>query len=226
MTETLSPDEISELAAELRELAAEAQAAGAPLDDQDLKSAIKAAVVFAAELQDDKILAGKQVLDALHEQAMAASKPAEFATLQEHYQDASARHERELDRVITQYNLTETIEQVAAEVAVASSHEPEPTQGDRLRPGSFFYIGPSLDALAEFPRAEVPDLMQHWLKYGGAFDRAALGDRRAIKAAKRRCKAIQRCDPKAPELCIYASDFIHEDVPDLTYSEYTGLSRS
>jgi hypothetical protein len=89
-----------------------------------------------------------------------------------------------------------------------------------LRPGSFYFIG-----LSQREAATSPHLMRFWVQLGGAFDRDVLGDRQAFKAAKRRCKAIYRENPNAPQFKIYASDFLHEDVPDLTYSDYTGLRR-
>jgi hypothetical protein len=218
MGTTLTPAEITQLAAELRQLATEAEAAGAPLDDASMQSTIKAAVVFAAEAQDEKILAGKQILETLHTQVMAASTPTEFATLQEHYQDAATRHERELERVIDQHHLAPVVDEVTA--ALTTSRTQDAPYTDPLRPGSFYFIG-----LSQKEAARNPELVQIWMKLGGAFDRDILGDRQAVKAAKRRCKAIYRESPGAPQFKIYASDFLHEDVPDLTYSEYTGLSR-
>jgi hypothetical protein len=219
MSQALSQHAINQLAAELRQLVADAETAGTPLEPEEVQSTVSASVVFAAGVADEKILAGKQVLETLHKQVMGASTPTEYTTLQAHYQDAAARHEQELKRVLDRHNLAPIVDEIAAAIAAPRS-DANAEERNQYRPGSFYFIG-----LSPKEAAKSPHLMQVWMKLGGAFDREILGDRQAFKAAKRRCKAIYRQTPKAPQFKIYASDLLHEDVPDLTYSEYTGLPR-
>lgn len=190
---SLTQQEVIQLAAEVRAFTAEAAAAGTPLDADDVDSLIRAGVVFAAEAADERVLAGKQVMDTLHRQVMAASTPEEFEALQDHYRDATDRHEQELKRVIQEHDLSTVIEQVASAVQADDGDQLDRTSTNPLRPGSFYFIG-----LSRREAAKSPDLMQLWMKLGGAFDRDILGDRPAFKAARRRCKAIYNDNPAAP----------------------------
>jgi hypothetical protein len=52
--------------------------------------------------------------------------------------------------------------------------------------------------------AAAPDLMQSWMKKGGAFNRGVLGDKKAMKAAKRRCKVLHKQCPSL-DFTIYSS---------------------